>query len=56
MKPRDNKTVKSPCIGICLLSENVCLGCYRTAEEIANWMYMTNEQKLKSLKRINENN
>jgi len=52
MKQQTKKTVKSPCIGVCLLSENVCLGCHRTAEEITNWMYMTDKEKLKTLKRI----
>ena len=52
MKKQIKKTVKSPCIGVCLLGENICLGCYRTAEEITNWMYMTDKEKLKTLKRI----
>lgn len=28
----------SPCISVCLLDEqDICQGCYRSAEEIADW-------------------
>jgi predicted Fe-S protein YdhL (DUF1289 family) len=27
------------------MKDNVCVGCKRTAEEIANWSKLTNEQK-----------
>jgi predicted Fe-S protein YdhL (DUF1289 family) len=27
----------SPCIGICKLDENVCVGCGRTTDEIQEW-------------------
>lgn len=31
--------VSSPCISVCLLDNNdVCVGCYRTADEITEWM------------------
>jgi predicted Fe-S protein YdhL (DUF1289 family) len=30
--------VASPCIGVCALDENdLCLGCYRTVQEITDW-------------------
>lgn len=33
-----HKRVDSPCVGNCCLDENdVCLGCYRTLEEIKCW-------------------
>ena len=56
MERQTNKTVKSPCIGTCLYNpeEDSCLGCHRTPAEITNWMHMTNEEKLKTLERINE--
>ena len=28
----------SPCIGVCKLVDDVCVGCDRTAEEITNWV------------------
>jgi len=39
--------VTSPCINICKLDENkICIGCYRSIDEIANWTKYTDEQKL----------
>ena len=30
--------VRSPCIAICELNrENICKGCFRSSDEIANW-------------------
>ena len=38
--------VKSPCIEVCSLnSEDVCIGCYRTANEIIEWFSAPNERK-----------
>jgi uncharacterized protein len=35
--------VPSPCIGVCTLdpAERICIGCLRTADEIARWPYAT---------------
>lgn len=36
----------SPCVSICSLDENdVCLGCYRSAEEITDWFMADDEEK-----------
>lgn len=39
--------VESPCVRICLLhpQAGICIGCYRTAEEIAGWSTMTPEAR-----------
>ena len=38
--------VNSPCINICKLDENkICIGCYRTLDEIANWTKYTDEEQ-----------
>ncbi len=45
--------VKSPCVAICALDENnVCIGCYRTGEEITQWGEMDNEKKRDILKKV----
>lgn len=33
------REIDSPCIKLCVLhsKERICVGCYRTAEEIKNW-------------------
>lgn len=44
--------VDSPCIGVCSLKNNVCIGCSRTAEEIKNWLELSDDEKLKVIHRI----
>lgn len=47
--------VKSPCVAVCALDENdVCIGCYRTGQEITDWGEMDNEQKREVLKKVAE--
>lgn len=47
--------VKSPCVAICALDENdVCIGCYRTGQEITDWGEMDNEKKRAVLKKVSE--
>ena len=51
-----DKTVESPCIQVCTYDdeEEFCIGCYRTKQELQDWLIMTREQKLKTLKKIDE--
>jgi len=46
--------VKSPCIDKCDLNpdNDVCNGCFRTSDEIAQWMDYPDERKKKILKLI----
>lgn len=39
----------SPCINVCKMNptNSVCEGCKRTLEEISNWVYFTEEQRIK---------
>jgi len=38
--------IESPCIGLCSLNEDdVCIGCYRTATEIAGWISYTPDRR-----------
>lgn len=41
------QTVVSPCIGVCSMDDlsGLCLGCYRTIEEIQNWWDMDDANK-----------
>ncbi len=46
-------TVISPCVSICRLDkDNVCMGCYRTVEEVREWYNLSNEEKQKILDAI----
>jgi len=38
--------IESPCIQICTLGPgNFCVGCFRTAEEIGDWLSYSAEQR-----------
>jgi predicted Fe-S protein YdhL (DUF1289 family) len=39
--------IESPCVKICVLhpEARICIGCYRTADEIARWSKMTPEER-----------
>jgi len=41
-----DKPVKSPCNSVCSLNDDdVCMGCYRTSEEIRIWPVLSNDQR-----------
>ncbi|MDC0093025.1 DUF1289 domain-containing protein [Alphaproteobacteria bacterium] len=46
----------SPCIGICKLdtNSNLCLGCFRSADEIAKWPQLDNEKALQIMEEIKD--
>lgn len=39
--------IESPCVKICVLhpEARICIGCYRTGDEIAGWSRMTREDR-----------
>ncbi|MBC7480180.1 MAG: DUF1289 domain-containing protein [Pseudorhodobacter sp.] len=41
------REIDSPCIKICVIhpEERLCVGCYRSIDEIATWSRMTPEQR-----------
>ena len=42
--------VESPCNDICVLDgEKICIGCFRSLDEIIHWQRMDDEMRLKSL-------
>ena len=48
-------TVPSPCIDICELDDDsICLGCYRSIEEIAAWGMLDNAEKLELIELANK--
>lgn len=38
---------KTPCIGVCQIDKQnkICVGCYRTLEEIGVWRRMSDEER-----------
>jgi len=47
-----NAEIKSPCIQICVLKDDVCVGCHRTIQQIKVWRTLSNEQKKAIIKEL----
>lgn len=45
-------SIESPCVDICQLdpSSGICLGCFRTMEEISVWIEMSDDDKREILR------
>lgn len=55
MAKKETNVIISPCVGICALDENdVCVGCFRTGEEISEWGGMSNVEKRSVLASVEE--
>jgi hypothetical protein len=50
--------IDSPCIDLCTTDpeSGLCIGCGRTSEEIANWVFFSEKQKEQVLKNLNNRN
>lgn len=44
--------IDSPCVNVCRLQGNLCLGCYRTLDEIAMWSQMSAIEKKQVLSKV----
>jgi predicted Fe-S protein YdhL (DUF1289 family) len=42
----------TPCIKICHIENDKCIGCKRTTEELSNWFWMEDHQKLQVMKQL----
>ncbi|HIG36549.1 MAG TPA: DUF1289 domain-containing protein [Oceanospirillaceae bacterium] len=57
-RPRPNRnidhSIPSPCVQVCLFKKDelVCKGCYRSQDEVRNWMIMGKEEKLACLAQV----
>jgi uncharacterized protein len=49
----EQPVVESPCVNVCSMDEKtgLCLGCYRTIEEIQGWWDFSFEQKVEVIKK-----
>ena len=37
--------IRSPCVGVCTLENDICIGCFRTSKQIAEWAFYTDEER-----------
>lgn len=45
-----SQAVLSPCIGVCNLGDDgLCEGCHRTGSEIARWLGMSDDERLRQM-------
>jgi len=52
-KLESSMDVASPCTGVCTLDfMDVCRGCQRTRDEIANWMSLSNGERQQIVDRL----
>ncbi|MEP0073494.1 MAG: DUF1289 domain-containing protein [Marinomonas sp.] len=50
MNQNTEDTIKSPCTRRCTLNEaDVCVGCFRTLNDILNWQASSKEEKINIL-------
>lgn len=43
----------SPCIGLCRLdAQKVCIGCFRTIDEISRWGLLSSDEQRRILRQI----
>ena len=53
--PAKAEVVLSPCVGVCALDDDdICIGCWRSGEEISRWGYLDNAAKRAILKKVEE--
>lgn len=53
--PAKEEVVLSPCVGVCALDDDdICIGCWRSGEEISRWGYLDNTGKRAILKKVEE--
>ncbi|MCD8523908.1 MAG: DUF1289 domain-containing protein [Saccharospirillaceae bacterium] len=47
--------VRSPCVNICALDDNdLCVGCYRSGEEISRWGRYSDDERRAVLQKVAE--
>ena len=54
-QPTDDSPVESPCNHDCVLNaDNLCLGCFRTINEITDWAQKPQSEQLEILERCRQ--
>ena len=50
-----DEEIRSPCISVCVLDENdICMGCFRSAEEVTDWFMAGDEEKRAIMQRVEQ--
>lgn len=52
---KQQPVIPSPCVDICALDDDdICIGCFRSGDEISQWGAMSNEEKQDTLRKVRE--
>ena len=50
-----DEEIRSPCISVCVLDENdICMGCFRSAEEVTEWFMAGDKEKRAIMQRVEQ--
>ncbi len=54
--PWQRDEIESPCTKVCVIhpEARICVGCYRTAEEVTDWFLASNREKREILQRARQ--
>ena len=44
--------IVSPCQNVCKIENDVCIGCFRTLDEISSWIKLSKEKRAKIIKSL----
>ena len=44
--------IVSPCRNVCKIEDNICIGCFRTLDEISSWIKLSDEKRAKIMKSL----
>lgn len=49
------KNITSPCIHVCkLMEDGLCIGCFRTREEIGHWSSYSDEERTEIMEKLDD--
>lgn len=46
--------MKTPCIRVCRLENDICIGCKRTTEELSKWFWITDDEREEIMKDLKD--
>ena len=50
-----DEEIRSPCISVCVLDDNdICMGCFRSAEEVTEWFMADDDEKRRIMERVQQ--
>ena len=51
-RQKRSQSIASPCLNVCKIKKNICIGCFRTLDEISVWSNLSNEKRNKIMESL----